>query len=123
MTDSILDSTKKLLGLSVDYDAFDTDIIMHINSAISNLTQINVGPELGFEVIDSAETWTQFLGKDPRLAPAKTYVYLKVRMVFDPPTTSYVLAAMEKLISESEWRLNVTVDTTPLPIPAVIDED
>ena len=116
MTDSILDSTKKLLGLDPDYDAFDADVIVHINSAISNLTQIKVGPELGFEVIDNAETWTQFLGKDPRLSSAKTYVYLKVRMVFDPPTTSYMLSAMEKLIAEAEWRLNVTTDTAPTAV-------
>lgn len=110
MDTSILNNIKKLLGLSEDYEAFDTDIIILINAAFSVLHQLGVGPEEGFAITDASATWEDFMGNVPNLEMVKTYVYLKVRVVFDPPTGS-VLEAMNKTIQEYEWRANVEVDT------------
>jgi len=124
MTDSILESTKKVLNLAPDYTAFDQDIIMHINSVFSTLWQLGVGPELGFRIEDDIATWDAFLGDDPTLSHIKTYMYLRVRMLFDPPTTGYLVDAMEKQVKELEWRINVQredvewVDPMPPPIPS-----
>ena len=109
MDTSILNNIKKLLGLSEDYEAFDMDIIILINTAFSLLHQLGVGPEEGFRIEDASATWSDFDGDPAILEMAKTYVYLKVRVVFDPPTGG-VLDAMNKLIQEYEWRLNVEVD-------------
>lgn len=109
---SILDSTKKALGVGFDYDVFDPDIIMHINSAFATLNQLGIGPEEGFAITDDQTTWDAFLGTDPRLNSVKTYVFLKVRYVFDPPATSFVLNAMKEQIQEHEWRLNVYRENT-----------
>ncbi|QJD49589.1 virion structural protein [Gordonia phage Secretariat] len=106
MSESILDSTKKILGIDAEYDAFDMDIIMHINSALSTLNQLGLGPEEGFMIQDSSEEWGDLLEEDMRLNSIKTYVYLKVRIIFDPPSTSFVLTAMQEQIKELEWRLN-----------------
>lgn len=108
--ESILDSTKKALGLGADYDGFDPDIVMHINSVFFTLNQLGVGPDGGFAITDSEDTWDAFLGGDPRLSAVKSYVYLKVRLLFDPPANSFGISAMEKQISEYEWRLNVHVE-------------
>ncbi len=107
--ESILTSIKKLLGITEDYEQFDTDIIIHINSAFSVLTQLGVGPEAGFYIADSDAAWTDFVN-DSRLEMIKTYVYLKVKLVFDPPTSSGVIDAINRQISELEWRINVAVD-------------
>lgn len=107
MEPSILKSTKKVLNLADDYDVFDQDIIMHINTALSTLNQLGVGPDEGFMIEDDSATWEAFLGTDPRLNHVKTYVYLRVRMLFDPPTTGHHVTAMEKQVLELEWRLNV----------------
>jgi len=107
MIESILDSVKKSLGLSADYDAFDHDIVMHVNSAFSTLHQLGVGPAEGFEITGADEEWASFLGSDPVLNSVKTFVYLDVRMLFDPPSTSYMISAMEKRIDEAKWRINV----------------
>lgn len=107
---SILDSTKKMLGLDADYDAFDLDIIAHINSTFAQLSQIGVGPKDGFEIEDSSTVWADFIGGNKLLNPVKTYMYLKVRMLFDPPTTSFDLTAKNEQINEIEWRLNVVAD-------------
>jgi hypothetical protein len=112
METSILNSTKKILGLAEDYTVFDHDVITHINTAFSILTQLGVGPTAGFMIEDAAAEWTDFIGDDPQLNSVKTYVFLKVRQVFDPPGTSYLIAAMEKQIEELEWRLNVTREET-----------
>ncbi|QPL14660.1 hypothetical protein SEA_SCHWARTZ33_15 [Gordonia phage Schwartz33] len=106
MSESILTSTKKILGIAEDYDAFDMDIIMHINSALSTLNQLGLGPEEGFMILDDSEEWGDLLEDDMRLNSIKTYVYLKVRIIFDPPSTSFVLTAMQEQIKELEWRLN-----------------
>ena len=108
--DSILISIKKLLGIDEYCEHFDTDVIMHINSAISILTQLGVGPSSGFFVVDNTQTWKELIGDRTDLEFVKTYVYMKVRLVFDPPQSSSVTDAMNKMISELEWRLNVAVD-------------
>lgn len=107
MEQSILKGTKKILGLGEDYTAFDHDVITHINSAFSTLNQLGIGPSEGFMIEDATATWFIFLGPDPRLNSVRTYVYLKVRMLFDPPNTSYLVNAFNEQINEIEWRLNV----------------
>ena len=124
METSILNSTKKILGISEDYTAFDLDIITHINTAFSTLTQLGVGPSQGFMIQDDTEVWADFISDDLQYNSVKTYVFLRVRMVFDPPTTSYLIDAVDRQIRELEWRLNVHreeggwVDPNP-----IIDED
>lgn len=107
MTTSILDSVKKVIGLASDYDEFDADIIMHINSVFSTLNHLGVGPENGFSIEDATTTWDAFIGTDSRMNFVKTYVYLKVRLLFDPPATGYLVDSMEKQAQELEWRMNV----------------
>src|SRR6478752_1820181 len=104
MEQSILISTKKILGLAADYTVFDLDIITHINTAISTLTQLGVVPTNGFMINDDTETWADFIGEDLQNYAVKSYVYLKVRQLFDPPQTSYLIAATERQIQELEWR-------------------
>ena len=108
MENSILKSTKKMLGLDSEYTAFDVDVIMHINSTFSVLTQMGVGPEAGFMIEDESAVWDDFIAADNRYNNVKTYMYLKVRTLFDPPTTSFLLEAQNKQLAEYEWRLNVT---------------
>lgn len=110
MEDSILKSTKKILGLAPDYDAFDLDILTHINSAFSTLHQLGLGPAEGLFISDDVPKWSAFLGDDPRINSVRSYVYLKVRILFDPPQTSYLLAAQENQIKELEWRLTLVKD-------------
>ena len=110
MSDSILDNTKKLLGIAEDYAAFDMDVMTHINSALTRLAQLGLGPTNGFRIEDNIATWGDFLTNDTNTASVKTYVYLKVRMLFDPPATSYLITAFEKEIQMLEWCLNVEVD-------------
>ena len=110
--ESILTSIKKLLGYEEETTAFDDDIIMHINSVFADLAQIGVGPSEGFSISDAVKTWRDYIGNDLSVANVKQYVYLKVRLVFDPPTNSSVLASMERTIEKLEWRLNVASDTT-----------
>ena len=109
-TDSILDSMKKLLGISNDYNHFDQDIIIHINTAFMSLRQIGVGPKEGFAIHGSEETWGDFLSDMKTLESVRTYLYLKVRLIFDPPTNSAVVEIFNKNINEIEWRLNSEVD-------------
>lgn len=107
MTESILTSTKKILGLEESYEAFDTDVLIHINSVLAILTQMGIGPEAGFSIVDKSATWSDFLEDDIRLNSVKTYVYLRVRLLFDPPTTSFHLEALNEQVRELGWRLNV----------------
>lgn len=107
MADSILDSTKKILGIDASYTAFDPDILVHINTCFMVLNQIGIGPDAGFSIVDNTATWDSYLGTDLNLNPVRTYVYLRVRLLFDPPTTSYVIEAMKQQIQELEWRLSV----------------
>jgi hypothetical protein len=108
--DSILTSIKKMLGISEDYTQFDIDITIHINSVLSALTQIGVGPSEGFFIEDKTSTWSDFIADDPRLNSVISYVYMKVKLLFDPPLSSAVIDSTNRLISEYEWRIQVTVD-------------
>lgn len=112
MTSSILNSTKKILGISPDYTAFDLDIITHINSVFSTLQQLGVGPEIGFMIEDDTAVWEDLLGGDPRLNSVKTYVYMRVRLMFDPPSTSFAINSLQEQVREMEWRLNVNYERT-----------
>lgn len=127
MSDSILTSIKQNLGLEEDYTAFDPDITMYINSALSTLTQLGVGPEEGFSISDKTVEWVTFLGTDPRLNPVKTYITLRVRLLFDPPQSSYAVQMMKEQIQEHEWRLNVqmehTIWTDPMPADLPDEEE
>ena len=110
-TESILDSIKKLLGPSVDYNQFDQDIITHINTALMDLNRIGIGPPEGFSIKDSSSVWKDFINDLTKFEGIKTYVYLSVKLVFDPPSNSSVLASMEKRLDKLEWTLNSTVNT------------
>lgn len=109
--ESILTSVKKLLGIVDEYEHFDSDIIMHINSALFTLKQLGVGPSEGFTISDKNATWTDFIKDIKKVEAVKSYVYLKVKLVFDPPASSAVMEAIKNQISEYEWRLNVEVET------------
>ena len=117
MEDSILISTKKVLGIESDYTVFDLDILTHMNMAFSTLSQIGVGTEVPFEVQDDSTTWSSLGLPLSQLSMIKTYIILKTRLMFDPPSTSFVIEAMNKQISELEWRLNmlreVEIDAFP----------
>lgn len=108
--DSILTSIKKLLGIASDYQQFDTDIIMNINSSFAVLNQLGVGPEGGFTISDSSTTWNEFLGDNKKLEMAKMYCYLRCRLIFDPPQSSAVTESINNTIHELEWRLTVVTD-------------
>lgn len=109
--DSILYSIKKLLGLDKDYDAFDTDVMIHINSVLMIVNQLGVEPDRMFSISGPNETWADFLGEDAnKINLVKSYMFLKVKLLFDPPSTGVLHEAMERQIKEFEWRLNVQVD-------------
>ena len=110
MQDSILMTIRKLVCGNPYADHFDTDLLVHINACFSILNQLGVGPENGFVVTDETQSWSSYIADNYILNMVKTYVTLKVKKVFDPPLTSSVLEAMDKEISQLEWRLNVAVD-------------
>lgn len=108
--ESILTSIKKLLGITEEYEHFDADIIMHINSVFMILNQLGVGPPDGFFIEDSSATWDDYIPDGTNLQPVKSYMYAKVRLLFDPPLSSAVMEAMKQMIAELEWRLNVQAE-------------
>ena len=110
MQDSILMTIRKLVCGDPYADHFDTDLLVHINACFSILNQLGVGPESGFIVTDETQSWSSYVADNRILNMVKTYVTLKVKKIFDPPLTSSVLEAMDKEISQLEWRLNVVVD-------------
>lgn len=112
--ESILTSIKKLLGIEEEYEHFDVDIIIHINSTFSILNQIGVGPENGFTITDKSATWDQYSPDVLSVELVKQFVYLKVKLIFDPPLSSAVMEAIKQTISELEWRLSTTV-SSPKP--------
>jgi hypothetical protein len=122
MEQSILTSTKKVLGIAEDYTAFDLDILTHINTAFSTLTQLGIGPPNGFQIEDEVPVWTDFIGEDLEFNSVKSYVFLKTKQLFDPPTTSFLIEAQKEQIRELEVRLNTHreeygwVDPTPLDV-------
>lgn len=109
--ESILTSTKKLLGITEEYEHFDADLIMHINTVFLNLTQIGVGPVEGFCIEDESAEWSDFIGDAIQLQAVKTYMYLKVKLIFDPPLSSSVIESMNRTIEQLEWRLRLAVET------------
>lgn len=128
MEDSILKSTKKILGVDPEYTVFDLDIITHINTAFSTLNQLGLGPVTGFMIEDEEAVWSDFnLADDKKINSVRTYVFLKVRLLFDPPTTSYLIAVFERQITELEWRLNIRREedqwVDPDPPAVVIDNE
>lgn len=108
---SILDSVKKDLGIEVQYDHFDPDVIMGINSAFSILTQLGVGPNEGFMITDRSALWTDFVSDNVRLEFVKSYVSKKTKQLFDPPQTGPLASALDQVLKELEWRINVAVET------------
>lgn len=115
MDDSILVSVKKVLNLSADNTDFDTDILMHINSVLSILQQLGIGPDDGYYIEDANATWTDYLGEDANhIAMTKSYVCAKVRILFDPPVSSAVMQSLERVCSEFEWRANVAAENYQL---------
>ena len=111
MEESILDSIKQFLGLSLDDDAFDQDVMMLINAIIMALQQIGVGPqETLFSIEDNSATWSDYLENSNELPMVKPYIGLRVRLVFDPPQSSSLDQALRLEIAEYEWRLNIKVD-------------
>lgn len=110
LPNSILDDTKKLLGLHADDPSYDIDVMIHINSTFSILHQLGVGPVDGFEITDKNQLWADFLGTNKLINNVKSLMYLQVRLWFDPPATSFDLAAKKEQILELQWRINVAVD-------------
>lgn len=106
MEESILDSTKKILGLAAEYKAFDTDIITHINSTFSILQQLGIGPDEGFSIDSNEANWIDYLGEVKGLNMVKSYMFLKVGLLFDPPATSFAIQAKKEQIDEFEWRIS-----------------
>lgn len=107
---SILDSIKKNLGIVPEYTAFDDQIILDINAAFSTLHQLGFGPDEGFEITGIDEFWSDIIEK-PQFNFVKSYVCMKVRVMFDPPTSSYALDALNKQIAEYEWRIKSEIET------------
>lgn len=105
--DSILTSIKKVLGIAEDYNHFDDDLILHINSVFLILNQIGVGPEEGFTISGESDKWEDFTTSN-KLEHVKTYMYLKVKLIFDPPLSSAVMEAYNRIISELEWRILIS---------------
>lgn len=110
MDESILLTIKKMLGLGDDYDAFDQDVIVYINSALMVANQLGVGPDSGFRITGSSETWGDYLGERTNLESIKELIAKYVQLSFDPPSNSFVTSSMENRIKELEWRLNVQVE-------------
>lgn len=127
MTESILDSIKETLGVPVDSTSFDNELMLHINSVFSTLTQLGVGPKDGFRIEDKTKVWGDFIPNSLKMNDAKTYMSLRVKLLFDPPATSFVLAAIQEQIQETAWRLNVTREETdwvnPDPVDPVPSDD
>lgn len=115
VSDSILDTTKKLLGFESDYTAFDLDIITHINSVFFTLNDLGVGPTTGLLITDNSTTWSEFIGTDD-INAVKSYMFMRVRLMFDPPSSSFHLESLNKQAQEMEWRLNVHMEGVRNPL-------
>ena len=117
--ESILTSIKKMLGIAEEYTHFDADLIMHINSVFAILTQIGVGPPEGFSIEDDTNVWTDFIQDNKKLESVKSYTYMKVKLLFDPPLSSSVIESMNRIISELEWRIQVAAE----PVKTIEEEE
>lgn len=109
--ESILNSIKKMIGIDPSYTVFDVDIITHINSVFAILIQLGVGPSTGYSITNANDTWTDFLDEDPRLEMVKSFMALKVRLLFDPPSSSTHVEVINQSIKELEWRLNIASES------------
>ena len=118
MTDSIFSSVKKVVGLLGDDDSFDEDILLHINSVVSTLRQLGLSIPADFYVRDDVQTWRDLLGEFRDLDLVKSYMTMKVRLMFDPPSSSFGLASMTEMVTELEWRINVLTDQ-PYSVPVL----
>lgn len=110
VSESILLSVKKMLGLDKDYDVFDPELIIHINTVFGTLHQLGVGPEDQFRITGDSDLWSDFTTEGEQTDEVKTYIYLRVRLLFDPPSSSFVLSSFKEQLQELEWRLNVKAD-------------
>ena len=117
--ESILTSIKKMLGIVEEYTHFDADLIMHINSVFAILTQIGVGPSEGFSIKDESSVWEDFVPENSKLELIKSYTYMKVKLLFDPPLISAVIESTNRIISELEWRIQVAAD----PVKTIEEEE
>ena len=118
MTDSIFESVKKVVGLLGDDDSFDEDILLHINTVVSTLRQLGLSIPADFYVRDDVQTWRDLLGEFRDLDLVKSYMTMKVRLMFDPPSSSFGLKSMEEMAKEYEWRINVLTDQ-PYSVPVL----
>ena len=123
MEENILDSIKILLGIQPTDFNFDQEIIMHINSIFTVLNQIGVGPAEGFKITSNSEEWESFLENRLDLEAAKSYIFLKVRLLFDPPQNSFLVESLNKQIEEFEWRIQVQVEPYTLTAAKAAAED
>lgn len=131
-TESILDSVKLSLGIIPEYCHFDDQLVMNINSVFATLWQLGVGPDYGYSIQDDKETWSEYLDSNRLLNLVKTFMFMSVKLMFDPPSNSFALNSMKEQIKEQEWRINVMVDpdvlgtryepsTPDVPEPTEID--
>jgi hypothetical protein len=109
--DSILTSVKLMLGITEENTDFDTQLILHINTVFMNLNQLGVGPENGFRIEDNMTDWEEYITEEDNIDAVKSYVYLKTKLLFDPPLSATVMEATKQMIHELEWRLNVQAET------------
>lgn len=116
---SILDSIKQMLGISNDDTNFNDELIMFINGALMVMTQLGVGPSQGFSITSAKNTWAELLGNRKDLDVVRSDIYLRVRLIFDPPTNSFLVAAIEKQIVEYDWRIAAATIPEPIVLPEV----
>lgn len=128
MTNSILNSTKKQLDIAPDYTAFDMNVITAINAGFGTLHQLGIGPAQGFYISDASAEWDSFVTDRTERNMVESYVWLRAKLMFDPPQTSYLIASMERQVKEFEDRLNIhhefatwVVPVTGLPASLVVD--
>ena len=113
--ESILDTIKQLLGIPIEDESFDIDIKTHINTSTMILSQIGIGPKNGFTVTSKDQLWTDYIDSSTiNLEGVKQYIYLKTKIIFDPPTNSTTIDAINKSLSELEWRMQLSVETNNL---------
>lgn len=110
MDASILTTIKKLLGIEESDTSFDTDVTIFINSALSRLSELDVGPNGGYQITGANEKWSDYLGTSAKIGSVQTYIYYSVRLAFDPPTSSFVLDSMKKQLDKLEWSINVDAE-------------
>ena len=113
MNESILTSIKKMLGITSEYQHFDADLVLCINTVLSILTQIGVGPKTGFSIDGAAQNWSDLLGTDNRLEMVKNYVHLRVKIMFDPPQNASLASVYEDEAKELEWRILIAAEQAP----------